>query len=218
VRKARARLGRPARAQRLHRSADTAYALPRRRRQCRQGDSRSPSLVLSRARSSDGAEARAAPFRRKGQRAPRLCSAAPTTRLRKWRVSASVLSRPDGLPRPRLCSARTTAWHVALPRVVRRGASPSCAETPCCLPKQPRSFGRRRIAAAAPIRPTEQRRDARTGAPRQLLCPRSRSFTLSSLVVVRADCAGLDERDVRFHARVTVAEEDHVELSSGVGL
>jgi hypothetical protein len=38
------------------------------------------------------------------------------------------------------------------------------------------------------------------------------------LVVVRADCAGLDERDVRFHARVTVAEEDHVELSSGVGL
>jgi hypothetical protein len=48
--------------------------------------------------------------------------------------------------------------------------------------------------------------------------PEKQEFHPELLVVVRADCAGLDERDVRFHARVTVAEEDHVELSSGVGL
>jgi hypothetical protein len=39
-----------------------------------------------------------------------------------------------------------------------------------CLPKQQRSFGWRRIAAAAQIRPTQRRPAGRTRAPRQLLC------------------------------------------------
>jgi hypothetical protein len=73
------------------------------------------------------------------------------TRLRKWRVSASVLSRPDALPRPRLCSApRRGTWRSRVSS--EEGASPVCGDG-CCLPKQQRCFCRRRIAAAPPIRP-----------------------------------------------------------------
>jgi hypothetical protein len=126
----------------------------------------------------------------------------PPSAISQVEGSASVLSRPDALPRPRLCGVRTTAWHMPLPRVVPGGRESGVRGDACCLPRQQRSFGWRRIAAAAQIRPSRQRRhrsrETRSApfitkerhAKRGRRCSMSRIATATSSSSVRVGSSG----------------------------
>jgi hypothetical protein len=119
----------------------------RERRQEAEGGLVAPSLRHEEQRASAGAE-----FARRAKREPCRCP-------RGRRAG-------DLVPMPGVASDARRATPAARPS----GRVSGVRGDAYCLPKQQRSFGWRRIAAAAQIRPTQQRTGPPSGAPGLLLC------------------------------------------------
>jgi hypothetical protein len=130
------------------------------------------------------------------RRQPMARHRAPSPRSRAPRGLSLLQRRASG-------ALQVAGWTLASPPKRARSGVRGDA---CCLPKQQQSFGRRRLAAAAPIRPIRQRGGRRRGRPQTAPFVAKQRSRPALPLVVRSEHATPELGDIRSARKSSRAE------------